>query len=100
MLFLNISNFASENNINLHFIGNVDSDEENSDLIDFGILTKCDHLILSHGTFGLWSALLSSKNNNHIIPMDTKNENGAYSIYDESRALLSSSTKNFIYMRE
>ena len=54
------------------FIGMFDSDENNSDIIDFGILTKCDHLILSHGTFGLWTAILTNKNENfHVLPANS-----------------------------
>ena len=47
------------------FVGTIDEGisglltKEETVGIDFGILTLCDHLIISHGTFGLWAALLS-----------------------------------------
>ena len=58
----------------LKFVGKIDEGleglltKEQSVGIDFGILTQCDHLIISQGTFGFWAALLSKvENNTHIM---------------------------------
>lgn len=37
--------------------------------IDMGVLALCDHLILSHGTFGIWAAFLNEKFDNMTIIM-------------------------------
>ena len=38
--------------------------------VDLAILSVCDHVIMTHGTFGLWSTFLSSIENQHIIAHD------------------------------
>ena len=53
------------NDTDVKFVGTIDEGisglltKEETVGIDFGILTLCDHLIISHGTYGLWAALLS-----------------------------------------
>ena len=89
-----------ENVKNIHFIGGIESHDADAHLVDFGILTKCDHVILSHGTFGLWAAILSSKENHHIMPFKTIHKNGEDFILEETSAIMSSGFDNFLYMTE
>ena len=43
--------------------GNHENQEEIFDIgVDFAMLTLCQKLILSHGTFGIWAAILSQSN--------------------------------------
>lgn len=35
--------------------------------IDFALLTSCDHVIASHGTFGMWAIFLASPEKTHIM---------------------------------
>ena len=48
----------------IKFVGTIDIglqgllSRENTTGIDFAILASCDHIILSHGTFGMWAAFL------------------------------------------
>ena len=78
----------------------VDSKEENSDVIDFGILTLCDHLVLSHGSFGLWAALLS-KSETDIMPFKSSNNSkNANAMFEETRAIMQSNFSNFIFMTD
>ena len=97
---LNDINFYLEIVKNIHFIGEIESNETDAHLVDFGILTKCDHLILSHGTFGLWAAILSSKDNLHVMPFKTFNNKGEDQILEETSAIMSSGFDNFLYMTE
>ena len=91
----------SGNGNNLYFIGQKRSDRNDSFLVDFGILIKCDHLILSHGTFGMWAALLSTnKNKYHIMPLGMKNGRGQNVKLPEMESLESSIYQNFIYMSD
>ena len=59
--------------IDVAFIGTIGQMKESSE-VDFSILLSCDHIILSHGTFGLWAALLSSEDKIHIMPNNSKLE--------------------------
>ena len=62
--------------IDLLLIGTIDEAVEgkiskiDSEAIDLAILSLCDNVIISHGTFGLWGALLSSSKNIHIMAHD------------------------------
>ena len=71
------------------FVGLVDTNEKDSDIIDFGIIIQCQHVIVSHGTFGLWAALLSA-NGTNVMPRTTSTYNGQSIILSESAALTSS----------
>ena len=88
----------SENLKDIYFLDPLKADE--SDLVDFAILMKCNHVILSHGTFGLWAAILSSKVNEHIIPMSVKNDMGQNEVLEEANSVISSGFENFIFMND
>ena len=34
---------------------------------DLALLAMCDHIIISHGTYGMWAAFLASSTNTHIM---------------------------------
>ena len=61
---------------------------------------KCDHVILSHGTFGLWGALLSSKKNQHVMPVSVRNKEGKQTFLDEATAIMTSGYRNFKFIDE
>ena len=79
----------------IYFVGNISTQNEDKDLIDFGILTLCDHMILSHGTFGMWAALLASNENVHLLPHINQSNT-----LEEERIYNSSDFKNFVYIDE
>ena len=75
--------------------------------IDLALLSMCDHLIISHGTFGLWGAFLASTNNTHIMAHDMKkSQSGSYNPLnrfsqqevEEIRAVKKANLTNFIFM--
>ena len=82
------------------FVGMIETNHTHSDIIDFGILTMCDHLILSHGTFGIWSALLSknSINNTHVMPSIIPNDSVHHFQLDETTYMIDSGVDEFIYI--
>merc|ERR1712241_622265 len=55
------------------FIGTIDQalngkiHKHQSTGIDLVILSSCDHVIISHGTYGIWAAFLASNGNTHIM---------------------------------
>ena len=71
----------------IKFVGTIDLglqgflSRENTTGIDFAILASCDHIILSHGTFGMWAAFLgmiSQKMSLIIIRFGHKNFNAKF----------------------
>ena len=53
----------------------------------------CKHVIISHGTFGMWAAFLSSSENTHIMA-DVKSKNAI----EEIRAVKNANFSNIIFM--
>ena len=58
------------------FVGTIDDaidgkmSREESMGVDLAIMSLCQHVIMTHGTFGLWSTFLSSLENEHIVADD------------------------------
>jgi len=92
------------------FVGTIDDaidgkmSNEESMGVDFAILSLCDHVIMTHGTFGLWSTFLSSVENEHIVAddyikpggnSDTKNNQ-----MEELVALKNANFSNYIFMND
>lgn len=48
--------------------------------IDFALLTHCDHVIASHGTFGMWAIFLANPNNTHIMAHDLRKDDQMRSV--------------------
>ena len=88
----------------IHFVGQVGSGRLNiSHLIDFGILTLCDHVISSHGTFGFWATILTSKDDSiHVLPKSVTaihDKNGGRIMLKETLSIISSDFNNrFIFL--
>ena len=82
------------------FVGMIETNHTHSDIIDFGILTMCDHLILSHGTFGIWSMLLSknSINNTHVLPSMIPNDRMNQFQLDETRDMTEIGQDHLIFI--
>ena len=65
---------------------NVFYSEGNTDLVDFAIMSKCDHNLATHMTsFGWWAAFLNKNENkiivapkNYTVPDDGRAERGFY----------------------
>ena len=76
------------------------SNETYAHYIDFAILTKCNHIISSYGTFGFWATLLSPKRAVHILPNSTVNtETGKTVILEETLAIKSSGfAENYVFL--
>ena len=67
--------------------------------VDLALLTLCDHVIISHGTFGLWAAFLSSLENDHIMAHDLpESKEGKKEEVDEIKAMKKANFPNFIFM--
>ena len=63
--------------------------------IDLAILSLCDHIIMTHGTFGLWGTFLSSIENQHIIAYNyIKDEKDI----EEVQAVKNANFTNFLFM--
>ena len=60
---------------------------------DLALLSMCDHVIISHGTFGMWAAFLASSENTHIMA-DIKSEEEI----EEIRAVKNANFSNIIFM--
>ena len=77
------------------FVGTIDQALEGkipkhaSSVIDLAILAACDHVIVSHGTFGMWAAFLASSDNTHIMHA---------SQIEQVAAIKAANILNFIYM--
>ena len=69
---------------------------------DLALLAKCDHMIISHGTYGMWAAFLSSSENTHIMAHKlSKKENSkedSKEVIEELRAIKEANLSNFIFM--
>ena len=58
---------------------------------DLALLSLADHSIMTHGTFGLWGALLSKMTGEVVLPK-------GYEITTENIRIKSANITNFIYM--
>ena len=88
---------------NVHFVGTIQQgldgklSKEECIGVDFAILTLCDHVVVSHGTFGMWAAFLSSNENTHIMATPLDNNNQTIFI-EEVKEVRKANLKNFIFM--
>ena len=60
---------------------------------DLALLSMCKHVIISHGTFGMWAAFLSSSENTHIMA-DVE----SIAAIEEIRAVKKANFSNIIFM--
>ena len=54
-------------------------------------------MVVSHGTFGMWAAFLSSNENTHIMATPLDNNNQTIFI-EEVKEVRKANLKNFIFM--
>lgn len=84
-------NRFSDHYDDIHFVGQIESNATNAHIIDFAILTKCDHIISSYGTFGFWATLLSPHKEVHILPNSSlDHETGERVVLEETLAIKAS----------
>ena len=87
---------SQEDTSDIHFAGTINFGlegqltKEESSGIDFATLTLCDHVIVTHGTFGLWAAFLASDTNTHIM--------AKRNMLEEVKEVMKAGLKNFIFM--
>ena len=92
-----------KNTKNIYFVGTIQQGldgtltKEETTGVDFAILTLCDHVVVSHGTFGMWAAFLASNENTHIMatPLDSNNQT---IFIEEVKEVRKANLKNFIFM--
>ena len=92
------------------FVGTIDDaidgkmSNEESMGVDLAILSLCDHVIMTHGTFGLWSTFLSSVENEHIVADDYIKPGGNSGTennhMEELVALKNANFSNYIFMND
>ena len=66
--------------------------------IDLALLSMCDHIIISHGTFGLWAAFLASSKNTHIMAQITSDKEDSSEVIEEIAIVKQANVSNFIFM--
>ena len=66
--------------------------------IDMALLSMCDHVIISHGTFGIWAAFLASSNNSHIMAEILPNKKKQNQVMEEIVAMKQANLSNFIFL--
>ena len=71
--------------------------------IDLALLSMCDHVIVSHGTYGIWAAFLASSKNTHIMAQilsDEKSttEEQSKEVMEEIIVIKQANLSNFIFM--
>ena len=87
---------SQEDTSDIHFAGTINFGlegqltKEESSGIDFATITLCDHVIVTHGTFGLWAAFLASDTNTHIM--------AKRNMLEEVKEVMKAGLKNFIFM--
>ena len=92
------------------FVGTIDDaidgkmSNEESMGVDLAILSLCQHVIMTHGTFGLWSTFLSSVENEHIVADDYikpgGNSGADNNQMEELVALKNANFSNYIFMND
>ena len=98
----NIIDSQSDHN-DIFFIGTIDEaidgnlSKIESTGIDLAILSICDHIIVTHGTFGIWSTFLSSDHNTHIVAHSYVKDQPDI---EEVLALKNANFTNYIYMTD
>ena len=68
---------------------------------DLALLTQCDHVIASHGTFSTWATLLANKDKTHIMPHNlnkTENSHANFKDFLDIVALERAQFENIIFM--
>ena len=73
---------------------------------DLALLAACDHVVISHGTFGIWASFLSSLENTHIMAHNLMvekdnipNKNGRNSDRpQEVKAMKEAKFENYLFM--
>jgi len=60
---------------------------------DLAVLSMCDHVIISHGTFGMWAAFLASSENTNIMAKVKSDSD-----IEEIRAVRNANISNLIFM--
>ena len=63
----------------------------------------CDHVIVSHGTYGIWAAFLASSKNTHIMAQISSNEKPtkeeqSKEVMEEIIVMKQANLSNFIFM--
>ena len=87
------------------FVGTIDDaidgkvSKEESVGVDLALLSLCQHVIMTHGTFGLWSTFLSSTENEHIVA-DEYIKDGSNDSMEELTALKNAHFKNYLFMND
>ena len=70
----------------------------NSTGTDLALLSMCDHMIISHGTYGMWAAFLASSENTHIMAHNLSKTEDSKEVIEELRAMKEANLSNFIFM--
>ena len=66
---------------------------------DLALLTMCDHVIISHGTYGMWAAFLASSTKTHIMAHNlTDVPNPQKEVMEEISAVKNANFSNIIFM--
>ena len=65
------------------------------------LLSLCDNIIISHGTYGMWAAFLASSKNIHIMAQIFSNkEDNKSEIMEEIKAVKQANLTNILFMSD
>jgi len=97
-----LSNQKSYNDV--FFVGTIETaiegemSKQDSTGTDLALLAMCDHIIISHGTYGMWAAFLASSTNTHIMAHNLSDKKQSKEVMEEIVAVKNANFSNIIFM--